>query len=135
MKPEPNVLTEDEFQDTYLPRTKESGDLFEYEDVKNEPLNTVWSIVEGDGPWNHWYAITGFHIVNMLGYVLTETPWTDESTTAYWFFDDRTAYTAVLDDGEEVDEIGETQDDALERIENTYDQKVVSIKLHEQEVA
>jgi hypothetical protein len=138
MKREPGVLTEEEFEERYRPYVQPSGDYFEYEDVKDRPINTVWSLTEGDGPYCHLYAGPGFHVVNVMGYCLTEVPWTDEETDAYWFFDDRTGYTAVVDypDGttEEVDEVGEDEADVRQRIESYEDGiKIVSISLHEEE--
>lgn len=49
---------------------------FQHEEVKDLPLNQVWTVVEGDN--GKLYAITGFHIVNKLHYVVTEEPWTEE---------------------------------------------------------
>lgn len=51
-------------------------DQFEHEEVKDLPLHQVWTVVEGDS--GKLYAITGFHIVNKLHYVVTEEPWTEE---------------------------------------------------------
>lgn len=39
------------------------------------PLNRVWTIVEGDDG-NLW-ALTGYHVVNRLHYVITEEEWTE----------------------------------------------------------
>lgn len=91
-------IPEDVFDREYKPRTRDNGDLFAFEDVKDAPLNTVWTIVEGDEPEVDedatdddepvsagWYAIPGFHIVNVMGYVLTEKPWTDENVQAVYF--------------------------------------------------
>lgn len=49
---------------------------WEYEEVRDLPLRTVWTIVEGDD--GNLYAITGFHIVNRLYYAVTKEEWTDE---------------------------------------------------------
>ena len=41
--------------------------------VRNADPKTVWTIVEGD---ESLWVIAGFHIVNRLGYLITQTPWT-----------------------------------------------------------
>ena len=38
--------------------------------------NTVWTIVDAE---EKLYLIAGFHIVNRLGYLITEIPWKDEA--------------------------------------------------------
>lgn len=53
-------------------------DQFQHEEVKDLPVNQVWTVVEGDS--GKLYAQTGFHIVNKLHYVVTEEPWTEEDT-------------------------------------------------------
>ncbi len=140
MKPEPGVLTENEFEERYRPYVQPSGDYFEFEDVEKKPLHTVWTLVEGDGPWCHLYATPGFHIVNVMGYCRTEVPWVNGDEVAYWFFDDRTGYVAVVDypDGttEEVEEVGEDEADARERIESYEDGiKIVWIRPLDSEVS
>jgi hypothetical protein len=49
---------------------------FEFEEVKDRPLHTVWTVVEGDN--GKLYASTGFHVVNKLYYVVTAEEWTEE---------------------------------------------------------
>jgi hypothetical protein len=49
---------------------------FEFDEVVKLPVNNVWTVVEGDN--GKLYALTGFHIVNKLHYVVTEEPWTQE---------------------------------------------------------
>lgn len=77
------IISEDDFVDIWGAHASDTGDLFEYEAVKDLPLNTVWTVVEGDN--DDWIAIPGFHIVNKLGYVLTEKPWDDTIQEAMWF--------------------------------------------------
>ncbi len=68
---------------------KASGVMFEFEDVKDQPLNHVWTIIEsGSDEDGNWYAPPGFHIVNRMGYVMTKKPWTDELRDAIYFLDD-----------------------------------------------
>ena len=63
--------------------------MFEFKDVKDQPLNHVWTIIEsGSDEDSNWYASPGFHIVNRMGYVMTKKPWTDELRDAIYFLDD-----------------------------------------------
>jgi hypothetical protein len=49
----------------------------------------VWTIIEsGDDEDGNWYADPGFHRVNVLGYVTSDTPWTDDIAVAIYFLDD-----------------------------------------------
>ena len=50
----------------------------EWQFVKSQPVNHVFTITEGDNGKN-WYAGPGFHIVNRIGYFVTEIPWTSEN--------------------------------------------------------
>jgi len=86
-------LSETEFWDAYRPMagpTGQSGEhLWEFEEVRHEPLHHVWTVVEsGDDDDENWYALPGFHIVNRIAYVRTEIPWEDEGLTAVYFEDD-----------------------------------------------
>jgi len=91
-QPALTTLTEAEFEDRYVVITKD-GEYFEYDDVKDEPANHVWTIVEGDeehkchdGEYrSHLYALPGFHHVNRIGYIKTEQPWESEAIEAIYF--------------------------------------------------
>ena len=84
-----DYISEDEFWDDWGVIQKASGIMFEFEDVKDQPLNHVWTIIEpGSDEDGHWYASPGFHIVNRMGYVMTTKPWTDELRDAIYFLDD-----------------------------------------------
>lgn len=48
----------------------------QYHEVKDLDLHHVWSVTEGDNG-RDWYLSPGFHVVNMMGYVVSERPWTD----------------------------------------------------------
>lgn len=85
-QPDPNCISEDDFVEIWGAHGKESGDLYSHHDVKDLPLNTVWTVVSGDD--DSLYAVPGFHVVNKEGYVVTTKPWDDEGLAAYWFFDD-----------------------------------------------
>lgn len=82
-------LTEDEFWETYKPLEGPSGQsgshIWEYEELTGTPDNQVWTIVETGDEDENWYALPGYHIVNKIGYAVTEKPWTDEAVTALWF--------------------------------------------------
>lgn len=84
--PEAGVIPEDEFHEQWGAHVQSDGNLFEFADVREKPLNLVWTIVDTDE--GHWIAIPGFHIVNRLGYCMTTKPWTGQGQEAYWFFDD-----------------------------------------------
>jgi hypothetical protein len=68
----------DRFKDAVL---NEEGSAFfetygrDLEAVKAADERKVWSIVEGD---EGQYLIPGFHVVNLIGYVLSQEPITDE---------------------------------------------------------
>lgn len=80
------IISEVAFVEEWGAHAAPSGDLFEFEEVKDLPLNTVWTVVDTDD--GHWIAQPGFHIVNKLGYVVTQKPWSDSEIEAYWFEDD-----------------------------------------------
>lgn len=78
------TIGEDDFEERYLPRTADSGDLFELDDLKRMGIEDrfVWTIVEGDS--GNLYASAGYHLVNRLGYIITEVPWTTGLEEAEW---------------------------------------------------
>ena len=84
-----DYISEDEFWDDWVVLKQPSGDLFDFEDVKDQPLNHVWTIIDSGSDENdNWYASPGFHIVNKLGYVMTEKAWEDETRDAIYYLDD-----------------------------------------------
>lgn len=59
-------------------------DLKHVVQVANSEPYRVWTMVTGDDG-NSWILVPGYHYVNRLGYVITETPWTDaEDKTGLW---------------------------------------------------
>lgn len=79
-------LTEEEFETQYQPKQKPDGNYFEWVDVKDLPAERVWTVVETGDPVNDsWYALPGFRIVNKIGYLVSDTPWTDDDIEALWF--------------------------------------------------
>jgi len=78
------TYTDHEFDDLFNPLERESdGEIVrDFADVKDEDARRVWTIVDGEG--GGMYALPGFHVVNRVGYVLTEKPWTDENDVGVW---------------------------------------------------
>lgn len=71
----PGFISEDEFCADWGVVQKSGGDLFEFADVKDQPLDHVWTIHEsGDDEDGNWYASPGLHAVNRVGYVMTKKP-------------------------------------------------------------
>lgn len=82
------LIGEDEFHNEWGLTLAPSGDFFFFEQVKDQPVEHVWTIVETGFDTGSWYAGPGFHVVNKLGYVLTTRPWVDETPDALYYFDD-----------------------------------------------
>ena len=82
-------ISEREFENVWGVYLKPSGDLFQFDDIRNQPLEHVWTIVDsGDDSDGNWYAQPGFHVVNKLGYVMTRKPWSDSTPDAIYVLDD-----------------------------------------------
>lgn len=79
------LISEDDFHNIWQPQLKSSGDLLDYADVKDLPLNSVWTIIDDGEDGNSWYASPGFRIVNKLGYVTTIKHWDDDTTDAVYY--------------------------------------------------
>jgi hypothetical protein len=102
---EPEYISEDEFWEEWGVIQKADGDLFVYEDVKDMPVNQVWTILESGSDENdNWYASPGLHYVNRLGYVLTQKPWIDETRDAIYFLNDMEHDDAADDDAPNEEE-------------------------------
>ena len=86
---ETGLVSEDDFFKTWGAHVRSDGNMFSFIDVKEQPINQVWSITDsgGDRP-DHWIASPGFHVVNVLGYVMTKKPWNDDTPDAFYSFDD-----------------------------------------------
>lgn len=79
-------LSEEEFEAEFSPYKKDSGDLYDFEDVARLDPELVWTIVEsGDDEDDNWYAAPGFHVINKMGYVVSDTPWTEDIVLAVYF--------------------------------------------------
>ena len=84
-----HLISGDDFREIWGMKLAASGDFFWYEDVITQPLNNVWTVVEtGDEDDGSWYAAPGYHVVNKIGYVLTEKPWDNDTPDAIYFLDD-----------------------------------------------
>jgi hypothetical protein len=83
------LIGEEAFCDEWGLTLAPSGDLFTYEQVRDQPIEHVWTVVDtGDDGFGSWYASPGFHAVNCIGYVMTRKPWVDETLDALYYFDD-----------------------------------------------
>lgn len=84
-------ISETDFDEQWGVRQRMDGNLFTFDDVKGEPPEHVWTVVEsGDDADGNWYASPGLHVVNRLGYVLTQRPWVDATLDAIYFLDEGT---------------------------------------------
>jgi len=90
-------LTEDEWFDTYKPiknhidkAASVDGHMFEtYGDelqfIKNQKELFIWTY--GDGDDGGTYIWNGYHVVNRIGYFLTEVPFDDKVITQIMIWD------------------------------------------------
>lgn len=91
-----DYISVDEFDDLWGAHAKPDGNLYFRDEVASLPLENVWTVSEGDEELdidgfnldNNWYASPGIHVVNALGYLVTERPWVDDTPDAVWFLDD-----------------------------------------------
>lgn len=82
-------ISEKEFDEHWGARVRADGNLFQFDDVRDMPVEHVWTVVEsGDCSDGTWYAAPGLHVVNRLGYVLTNVAWVDTTADAIYFPDD-----------------------------------------------
>lgn len=84
-----SYVSEDEFWDSWGVIQKSDGVMFEYADVKGQPVCQVWTIVgSGSDENENWYAMPGIHFVNRMGYVMTKRSWSDGRLDAIYFMRD-----------------------------------------------
>lgn len=76
-------ISENDFVELWGAKAAEDGNLFTYEQIKHQDCRKVWSIVDDGGETENWYAQPGCHVVNVLGYVLTDRPW-EGNEQALW---------------------------------------------------
>ena len=83
------LISEDAFVETWGAYVRSDGNMLSFDDVRGQPLNHVWTITNScGGRPDHWIASPGFHVVNVLGYVMTRKPWGDKTPDAFFSFDD-----------------------------------------------
>ena len=77
----PIIIERDEWEDTYRPVENEiqggGTTMFEtfgaeLDFVKSEPIECVWTVLEVE---DKQIVAAGFHLVNRIGYMVTEKPW------------------------------------------------------------
>ncbi len=79
-------ISEDAFWSDWGVIQKSDGGMFDFDDVKDQPVERVWTIVDtGVYEDQNWYAMPGFHIVNKLGYIMTRREWTSDTPDAIYF--------------------------------------------------
>lgn len=78
------MISERDFELEYDPLESPSGsNIWDHAEVVSLPITQVWSIVEGDDDDN-FYALAGFHIVNVVGYAVTKKHWQTGDEQAEW---------------------------------------------------
>ncbi len=76
-------MTYEQWWDTYKPvqnhltQAAFDGAMFEtygeeLEHVRNQDSSKIWTLVDGDD--NNLYVSSGYHLVNRIGYFITEVP-------------------------------------------------------------
>ena len=85
------ILTEDQFHEMYQPiespeGTANAGSMtWDHADTLAYPREQVWTIIDDGGETNNWYASAGYHIVNVIGYCVTQKPWVTGDEEAMFF--------------------------------------------------
>lgn len=79
-------ISEDQFREEWGVVQKSDGEMFYFDDVKDQPPEHVWTIVDtGSYEDENLYASPGFHVVNNLGYVMTERAWEADTPDAIYY--------------------------------------------------
>lgn len=86
-------MWEAEFWDRFVPietpgQEGNGSYLREYADVKDLDNHYVWTVMEGDD--GTWVTDAGFHVVNKIGYLVTQNPWVTGTESGY--YDDPESY-------------------------------------------
>jgi hypothetical protein len=75
--PKAEFLTEAEYYERFAPIEGPDGsDIWEHRYVQTKPTSHIWSVVEVDGDL---FVIPGWHVVNVIGFNVTEQPWTHDN--------------------------------------------------------
>jgi len=79
------LIPEDLFVEEFNPSQPFNGEsYFEFDEVRNRDPHTVWTIIDDGGSTDCLYASPGFHVVNKIGYIVTEKPWDADTLDALW---------------------------------------------------
>ncbi|MDP9903149.1 hypothetical protein [Arthrobacter bambusae] len=80
-------LSEDEFDSrfTVVPDPVTGDTIRSSDQGLDRDSRNLWTIVEGDDG-NNLYAVSGWHYVNRIGYILTEEAWEEESEAVWCEF-------------------------------------------------
>lgn len=54
--------------------------------LKEKSVNNVWTVVEDNN--GNLVACRGFHIVNVIYWLVTEESWDEDTSDYYWFYND-----------------------------------------------
>ena len=75
-------MTFAEWEEKYKPVSIVENELFsqDYAELKDprcaDNCSNLWTVIEADN--GDWIISNGFHLVNRVGYILTEVPWEEE---------------------------------------------------------
>lgn len=95
-------LTEEEFDKQFTPVPDGDGEVVRPGDAGlNQSSDKLWTIVDGDD--GGLYAVSGWHYVNRVGYLITEESWV-EDTEAVWC-----SPNEEVDEEDADEEIGSTR--------------------------
>ena len=104
------TLSEDEFRDTYKPIDPPNGQsLWEHKDTLSHDIHHVWSIMVGDDG-EGGYAETGYHVVNVEGYVVTQVPWVTGGESGVWWDPEYHDFDPLPDDVDTCGQCGRERD-------------------------
>jgi hypothetical protein len=79
-------LTEDEFDEQFTVIPDDQGETIRpTADGIDTESKHLWTIVDAEGSL---YAVSGWHFVNRIGYILTEEAWTEETEAVWYEFND-----------------------------------------------
>lgn len=80
-----DVIDEDRFVTDWGAHGPDDEGIYEYAHVAKLDPKNVWSVVDADD--GSLIATAGFHVVNVIGYVVTSRPWVTGNEQAIWWAD------------------------------------------------
>jgi hypothetical protein len=92
-QPMMSTLSEDRFMTEYRPRELQTEGEYMLETFEaaralaGGDVSHVWAVIES-GDSEALYAAAGYHLVNCLGYLVTEVAWETGLEEAIWFNED-----------------------------------------------